>query len=52
MDILDLLRIKTEDKDKNNNLMLFRIDDDKPLEKCKTIWSKIEGLPNIELNSL
>ena len=52
MDILDLLRIKAEDKDKNNNLMLFRIDDDKLLEKCKTIWSKIEGLPNIELNSL
>ena len=52
MDILDLLRIKTEDKDKNNNLMLFRIDDDKLLEKCKTIWSKIEGFPNIELNSL
>ena len=52
MDILELLRIKTEDKGKNDNLMLFRIDDDKLLEKCKTIWTKIEDLPNIELHSL
>ena len=32
--------------------MPFRIDDDKLLEKYKTIWNKIEGLLNIKLNVL
>ena len=39
-------------KDKNNKLMSFRIDDKKLLEKYKAIWSKIEGLKNIKLNTL
>ena len=53
MDILGLLMIKPkEDKNNNNKLMYFYIDDDRSLEKHKTIWSKIEGLQNIELNAL
>ena len=43
---------KDGDKDKNNKLMSFRIDDEKLLEKYKAIWSKIEDLKNIELNAL
>ena len=43
---------KDGDKDKNNKLMSFRIDDEKLLEKYKAIWTKIEDLKNIELNTL
>ena len=32
--------------------MPFRIDDEKLLEKHKTIWTKIEDLKDIELNAL
>ena len=32
--------------------MSFHIDDEKLLEKCKAIWTKIEDLKNIELNAL
>ena len=32
--------------------MFFRIDDDKLLEKYKTIWTNIEDLTNIKLNAL
>ena len=32
--------------------MLRKIDDEKLLEKYKTIWTKIEDLKNIELNAL
>ena len=32
--------------------MSFSIDDDKLLEKYKTIWTKIDNLRNIELNTL
>ena len=32
--------------------MSFRIDYEKLLEKYKAIWTKIEGLKNIELNAL
>ena len=41
---------KDEDggKNKNNNLMSFRIDDDKLLGKYKTIRTKIEVLQNIK----
>ena len=39
-------------KDKNNKLMPFRLNDAKLLENYKTIWTKIEGLKNIELNAL
>ena len=45
-------KIKDKDKDKNNKLMFFRVDDGKLLEKYKTIWTKIEDLQNIELNAL
>ena len=34
-------------KDKNNKLMPLCIDDEKLLEKYKTIWTKIEDLKNI-----
>ena len=32
--------------------MFFRIDDEKLLERCKAIWTKIEELKNIELNHM
>ena len=37
-------KVKDEDKVKNIKLMSFRTDDDKLLEKYKSIWTKIEGL--------
>ena len=43
---------KDRGKDKNNKLMSFSKDEEKLLEKCKTIWTKIEDLRNIELNAL
>ena len=42
--------IKVEDK--SNELMFFRIGDEKLLEKYKTIWTKIEDLKDIKLNAL
>ena len=39
-------------KEGNNKLISFRIDDEKLLEKYKTIWIKIEDLKNIKLNDL
>ena len=45
-------KVKDGDKYKNNKLMSFHIDDKKKIEKCKTIWTKIEDLKNIELNDL
>ena len=44
-------KVKDRDKDTNNNLTSFRIDDEKLLEIYKIIWTKIEDLKNIELNS-
>ena len=44
-------RVKDGDKGKNNKSMSFRIYDEKLLEKCKAIWTKIENLKNIELNA-
>ena len=41
-----------EDKNKNNKLMSFHIDNGKLLKKYKTIWSNIEDLQNIQLNAL
>ena len=35
-----------KDKNKNNKLMPFCINEDKPLEKYKTICTKIEDLMN------
>ena len=41
-----------KDQDKNNKLMSFHKDGGKLLEKYITIWTKIEDLQNIELNTL
>ena len=41
------LKVKDGDKDKNNKLISFRIDDEMLLEKYKAIWTKIEDLKNI-----
>ena len=45
-------KVKDEGKYKNNKLMSFGIDDEKLLEKYKTIWTKIKDLKNIHLNAL
>ena len=45
-------KVKDGDKDRNNELMSFHIDDEKLLEKCKAIWTKIKNFKNIELNAL
>ena len=42
MDISRHLKSKKWDKDKNNKLMCFHIQDKKLLEKYKAIWTKIE----------
>ena len=39
-------------KEGDNELLSFRIDDVKLLEKYKGVWSKIEYLKNIELKAL
>ena len=39
-------------KIKNNRLMIFCVDDEELLEKYKAIWTKIENLRNIKLNTL
>ena len=43
---------KEGDKNENNKLASFRIDDEKLLEKYKAIWTKIKDLKNIKLNAL
>ena len=45
-------KFKNGDKYKNNTSIFFHVDDDKLLEKYKTIWTKIKGLLNIKLNPL
>ena len=45
-------KLKMEIKIKARKFMSFRIDDEKLLEKYKTIWTKIEDLHNTELNVL
>ena len=45
-------KVKDGDKDKNNKLMSFRIDDDNLLERYKSTWTKIEDFKNIELIAL
>ena len=49
-----IIKDKDGDKDnnKNNILMSFRIDNDKLLEKYKSILTTIEVLKNIKLASL
>ena len=49
---VETFTVKDKDKYKNNKLMSFYIDDDKLLEKYKTIQTKIEDIKNIELNVL
>ena len=44
------IKAKEEVKDKNNELMSSRIDDERLLEKYKAIGTKIEDLKNIWLN--
>ena len=39
-----IFKVKDGDKDKNHKMMSFHRDDDKLLEKYKTIWTKIEDL--------
>ena len=41
---VNTFRFKDGDNDKNNKLMSFRINDEKLLEKYKTIWTNIEDL--------
>ena len=41
-----------KDKNKNNELTSSRLDNNKLLEKYKTIWTKTEVLKIIELNAL
>ena len=45
-------KVKEGDKNKNEKLMSFRIDNGKLLEKYKSDWTKIEDLNDIELNAL
>ena len=45
-------KVKDGDKDKNNKLMSFCIDDENLLENYKATWIKIEDLKNIKLNTL
>ena len=48
-----IFKSKDGDKDTNDNTFIsFCIDDEKVLEKYKTIWAIIEDLKNIELNAL
>ena len=42
-------KVKQIDEDKNNIFMTFRAEDEKLLEKYKTIWTKIKELKNIDL---
>ena len=50
--LVKTFKVKVGDKDKNNKLMSFYIDDDKLLVKYKTIWTKIEDSLNVKLNAL
>ena len=47
-----VFKVQVKHKNKNNKLMSFCIDDEKLLEKCKAIWTKIEDTKNNELNAL
>ena len=46
------LKLKMKIKIKILKLLYFRIDDEKLLEKYKTIWNETEDLKNIDLNAL
>ena len=49
---METFKVKDKNKDKNNKLISFPVDDEKQLEKYKAIWTKIEDLKNIELDAL
>ena len=49
---IETFKAKEGDKDKSNKLMSFHIDDERLLEKYKTVWTKIEDLKTVELNAL
>ena len=49
---VEAFKVIDGDRDENNKLVSFHIDDEKLLEKYKAIWTKIEDLKNIELNAL
>ena len=50
--IIKTFKFRDGDRDKNNELMSFCIDDEGIFEKYKAIWTKIEDLKNVELNTL
>ena len=41
---VDTLKVKDKEKDKNNKLLSLPINEEKLLEKYKTIWTKIKDL--------
>ena len=41
---VDTFKVKDKEKDKNNKLLSLRINEEKLLEKYKTIWTKIKDL--------
>ena len=45
-------KFKIKIEDENNKLMSFCIDNEKLLEKWKTVWTKVEDLKNIEMKAL
>ena len=47
-----IFKVKDGDKDKNNKLMCFHINDENLLQRYKAISIKIEDLKDIELNAL
>ena len=49
---MKIFKVKDGDKNKNSKFISLLIYDEKLLEKCKTIWNKIEDLKNIKLNTL
>ena len=44
---VNTFKVKDDDKDKHNKLMSFRINNEKLLEKYKTIWTKMKDLKKI-----
>ena len=49
---VETTKVEDGNKDENNKLMSFHIGDEKLLQKCKTIWIKIEDAKFIKLNAL
>lgn len=49
---VQIFKVNYGDEDKSNKLMSFRVDDEKHLEKYKTILTKIEDLKSSEIDVL